>query len=111
MTPLLALAARLTPDSGAMVLATASTDPTTGWLAYGPMGLFIIAFMTGYAVPKPTHDRVVAENLRLRTMVDDMVWPAIQDSTAATREATATIKEAWRRMPGDPPPRRRKPPS
>lgn len=110
---------RLTALQSALtVLAQAppSLDLGTGLLVYGPLGIMVAGFMFGQIVPGPTHKRVVDENNRLRALIDDKVWPTINDATAAVRdgtaavvESTATAKELARLLPPEPPARRRPP--
>lgn len=106
----------LQPAFTVIAQAPASLDLGTGLLTYGPLGIMVAGFMFGQIVPGPTHKRVVEENATLRTLIDDKVWPTINDSTAAMRDATAavlqsneTAKEIARLLPpDDPPPRRRR---
>lgn len=88
----------------------ASSDPLGNLLSYGPLGVMVVLLVTGILVPKPTHDRVVKENDRLRELIDNKVYPAIENSASAVRESSETLKEALRALPDtDPVPRRRAP--
>lgn len=91
--------------------ATSDLNLGTGLLTYGPLGIMVAGFMFGQIVPGPTHKRVVDENERLRTLIDDKVWPTINDATAAQREVVEVVKDALRALPDEPPPppRRRRP--
>lgn len=93
------------PIGAAILTDTAPgvSDPLTGLLTYGPLGIMVVALATGIFVPGPTHNRVVKENERLRELIDNKVYPAIESSTAAVRESNETIKEALRVMPSSPP--------
>jgi hypothetical protein len=86
----------------AVVAAAAELDLGAGLLTYGPLGLMVAGFMFGQIIPGPTHKRVVEENDRLRGLIDDKVWPTINDATAAIKDSTDTIRDVIRRMP--PPP-------
>lgn len=108
------LAAALTTPVAGLVLSGAApgtSDPLTGLLTYGPLGIMVVALATGIFVPGPTHNRIVKENDRLREIIDNKVYPAIESSTAAVRESNETIKEVLRSLPLDEPvpPRRRRP--
>ncbi len=98
---------------GLTTAAAASTgapvlDLGTGLLTYGPLGIMVAGFMFGQLIPGPTHKRVVAENDRLRTLIDEKVWPTINDATGAMRESTEVVKEALRALPKDDLPRPRR---
>lgn len=88
---------------GAVAAADAASgtglDLGTGLLTYGPLGVMVVGFMFGYIIPGPTHKRVVDENDRLRTLIDDKVWPTINDATSALRESTDTVRETVRLLP------------
>lgn len=78
-------------------------DLGTGLLVYGPLGIMVAGFMFGYIVPGPTHKRVVDENDRLRLLIDEKVWPTINDATAAMRDSTDTVREVVRMLPAEEP--------
>lgn len=86
--------------------AAGGVDLGTGLLTYGPLGIMVVGFMFGQIIPGPTHKRVVDENDRLRTLIDDKVWPTINDATSAMKESTDTVREVVRLLP---PPDRRGP--
>lgn len=79
--------------------ATTGLDLGTGLLTYGPLGIMVAGFMFGQIVPGPTHKRIVDENDRLRSLIDDKVWPTINDATAAMKDSTDTIREVVRLLP------------
>lgn len=93
--------------AGVVFAGTAGADAATGGgldlgsglLTYGPLGLMVAGFMFGYIIPGPTHKRVVDENDRLRSLIDDKVWPTINDATTAMKDSTDTVREALRRLP------------
>ena len=74
-------------------------DLGTGLLTYGPLGIMVAGFMFGQIVPGPTHKRIVEENDRLRTLIDDKVWPTINEATTAMKDSTDTIREVVRLLP------------
>lgn len=69
-------------------------DPTGGLLSYGVLGIVVVALITGLLVPGYLYKKTDAENDRLRKLIDDKVYPAIEASTQATREAQETMREA-----------------
>ncbi len=77
-------------------------------LTYGPLGIMVAGLMFGQIIPGPTHKRVVNENDRLRNLIDEKVWPTINDATSAMRESTEVVKEALRTLPKDEPHRPRR---
>lgn len=91
LTSVLALAADAAPG----------LDIGTGLLVYGPLGIMVAGFMFGYIVPGPTHKRIVEENDRLRNLIDEKVWPTINDATAAMKDSTDVVREALRVLPRD----------
>lgn len=96
------LGALLIADRPAVVVLAGeagSLDLGTGLLTYGPLGIMVAGFMFGYIIPGPTHKRVVEENDRLRALIDEKVWPTINDATAAMKESTDTVREVVRLLP------------
>lgn len=100
---LVALGVRGEVVAGVIVQA-AELDLGSGLLTYGPLGILVAGFMFGQVVPGPTHNRVVAENDRLRGLIDEKVWPTINDATSAMKESTDTIREVVRLLPPPGPP-------
>ncbi len=78
---------------------TGSADPTGGLLSYGVLGIIVVAFVTGLLVPGYLYKRLDAENERLRKLVEERVFPALEAGTAATREATEVLREVLRLLP------------
>ncbi len=87
--PALALAATVAQGSGGSVPG----DPTGGLLSYGVLGLLVIAFLTGQIVPGILYKRTEKENDRLRALIDEKVYPMVEASTSASREAQVTMRE------------------
>jgi len=92
-------------SAGAAFAADATAggvDLGTGLLTYGPLGIMVVGFMFGQIIPGPTHKRVVDENDRLRALIDDKVWPTINDATTAMKDSTDTVREVVRLLPPAP---------
>lgn len=65
-----------------MILLAGSNDWATLLTTYGPLGIFVLLFIIGWIVPKPTHDRVLqdnerlhAENENLRKSLEERILP------------------------------------
>jgi hypothetical protein len=86
--------------AAAIFLADAPVDPTTGWLAYGPLGLMVAGFATRLIVPGSLYKDAMTENRALQAKIDSMykeVMPAIEANTRATERALeALTKKASR---------------
>lgn len=84
--------------SYAFVLAVEETkgtgiDPTGGLLSYGVLGIVVVCLITGLLVPGYLYKKTEAENDRLRKLIDEKVYPAVEGSTNASREATETMRD------------------
>jgi hypothetical protein len=75
----------------ASFLADAPADPTTGWLAYGPLGLMVAGFATGIIVPGHIYKQVLAENTRLHKLIDEKVYPTVEANAKATEQAIEAL--------------------
>lgn len=71
--------------------AEAPTDPTTGWLAYGPLGLMVVGFATGVIVPGHVYKQVLKENERLHSLIDEKVYPTVEANARATEQAIEAL--------------------
>lgn len=67
---------------------TQPTDPYSLLLGFGPLGLMVIGFITGWIVPGHQLRKSEAEVARLQSLFDDQVFPMAQ--TYASTMATAT---------------------
>lgn len=72
-------------------LATAPTDPTTGWLAYGPLGLMVAGFATGVIVPGNIYRQVVREKAALQKIIDENIYPTMQANVRTTEKAIEAL--------------------
>lgn len=98
MIPLFGLGA-VVGGVAAVAADTTTIDLGSGLLTYGPLGIMVAGFMFGQIIPGPTHKRIIEENDRLRTLIDDKVWPTINDATSAMKDSTDTIREVVRLLP------------
>lgn len=73
-------------------------DPTGGLLSYGVLGIVVTALITGILVPGYLYKRTEGENDRLRKLIDDKVYPAIEASAQATRESAIAMRESQETM-------------
>lgn len=69
----------------------AAVDPLGGLLSYGVLGVVVVCLITGLLVPGYLYKRTEGENDRLRRLIDDKVYPAVEASTNATREALRAV--------------------
>lgn len=76
-----------------MILADAVSDPTGGLLSYGVLGIVVVALMTGLLVPGYLYKKVEAENDRLRKLIDDKVYPIVEQSTRTQEQAIEIMKD------------------
>lgn len=89
---------------------TTPVDPTGGLLSYGVLGIIVVCLITGVLVPGYLYKRSEAENERLRRLIDDKLYPMMEQATAALKESSSASQELLRALPAPaPPPRRRSP--
>lgn len=73
-----------------VLASSGGLDPTSALTIYGPIGIIAVLLMLGWLVPKYAYDRVVAENDRLKTLVE-ATTPLIAKNSEVTAEAIALI--------------------
>lgn len=77
--------------------STTSTDASNPLVAYGLLGVILVAFtvllITGRLVVGREHDRVISENIELRRQVPDVVV-ALKDATEAIKEGTKVQRDS-----------------
>lgn len=71
---------------------TASSDPFSVLLSYGPLGIMVVGFVTGLLVPGYLYKRIDGENDRLRRLIEDKVIPLVEQNSRVTEEAIDVIK-------------------
>lgn len=69
-------------------VASQPQDPYSLLLGFGPLGLMVLGFITGWIVPGPQLKKSEAEVARLQRLFDEQVFPMVQ--TYASTMATAT---------------------
>ena len=59
---------------------------------YGPLGLFVVAFMSGLVFAKPTVDRLIAERDRAEKHRDDVLADVLGKVAPALERAVEAVK-------------------
>lgn len=87
------------------VYALAASDPTSTnpnaqlsgalvqYTSYGVLGLTVLGFLTGKLVPGWLYKRSEAENERLRRLIDDKVYPLVENNTRVTERAIEVMRD------------------
>lgn len=79
--------------SATFIAADQIPDPTGGLLSYGVLGILVVLLLTGTLVPGWLYKRSEAENDRLRKLIDEKVYPAVEASTRTQEQANAVMSE------------------
>lgn len=91
-----ALALAFYTFSGTLVTsATAdavSTDPVTTLLQYGPLGIIVIGFATGWVAPGTQVKQLLAENTRLNLLITGTLLPLMEKVTLVMEQSTSATK-------------------
>lgn len=74
-------------------LAQAAPDPTGGLLSYGVLGIVVVLLLSGLLVPGWLYKRSEAENDRLRKLIDEKVYPAVEASTRTQEQANSIMAD------------------
>ena len=78
----------------ALVTAADGTpDPTGGLLSYGVLGIVVVCLLSGLLVPGWLYKRSEAENDRLRKLIDEKVYPAVEASTRTQEQANSVMSD------------------
>lgn len=86
----------------------AASDPTGGLLSYGVLGIVVVLLLSGLLVPGWLYKRSEAENDRLRKLIDEKVYPAVEASTRTQEKANDVMGDILTQaMQQKPPPRSR----
>jgi hypothetical protein len=70
-----------------------ASDPTSMLLGYGPLGLVVIGFLTGWLVPGTQLKKSEAETARLQRLFDDQVFPMAQTYASTMAQATVVLHD------------------
>lgn len=80
-------------DLTILAQAVPTPDPTGGLLSYGVLGILVVLLLSGLLVPGWLYKRSEAENDRLRKLIDEKVYPAVEASTRTQEQANAVMAE------------------
>ena len=86
-------AAAITVGSGVVLLVEQSTDPANLLLGYGPLGLVVLGFLTGWIVPGSVVKKKDAEIERLQGLFDSQVFPMAQTYASTMAQATTVMHD------------------
>lgn len=73
--------------------ADSSFDPWLSLTQYGPLGLMVLGFVTGWIVPGPAVKAKDAEIKRLQALFEDQVVPMTQTYATTMAQTTEVLKE------------------
>jgi hypothetical protein len=74
--------------------APASTNPVEYLLQYGPLGLMVLGFLTGWIVPGYHAKSLEAENRRLTALFEGKLLPMIETTVVALDKATSAMEKS-----------------
>ena len=80
-----------------MVTDTPST-PVDYFAQYGPLGLMVVGFLTGWIVPGPVAKQKDAEIVRLQHLFEDRVLPMAETYAATLAETNRVMERALRAL-------------
>jgi len=89
-----------TLSAGALALNHASTEapvagnPVEYLLQYGPLGLVVIGFLTGWIVPGYHAKSLEAENRRLTALFEGKLLPMIETNGATLDRANSAMEKS-----------------
>lgn len=69
----------------------ADVDPFASLTQYGPLGLMVLGFLTGWIVPGPTAKAQAAEITRLQTLFENEVLPMAKTYAETMAEVTKVL--------------------
>lgn len=71
----------------------ADSDPFTSLTQYGPLGLMVLGFLTGWIVPGPTAKAQAAEITRLQTLFEGEVLPMAKTYAETMAQVTTVLEK------------------
>lgn len=82
-----------------------TTNPITMLLQYGPLGIIVIGFATGWVASGTQVKQLLAENTRLNLLITGTLLPlmekvtlVMEQSTESTRQSTAVVEAVREEM-------------
>lgn len=76
---------------GPRLLASTDGDPLVSLTQYGPLGLMVLGFLTGWIVPGPTAKQKDVEIVRLQTLFEQEVLPMTKTYAETMRETARVL--------------------
>jgi len=73
-------------------LWAAEGDPFTQLTTYGPLGLMVLGFLTGWIVPGPQAKQQTAEIARLQALFEHEVLPMAKTYAETIAEVTSVLE-------------------
>jgi len=73
--------------------SSSNFDPWLSLTQYGPLGLMVLGFITGWIVPGPAVKAKDAEIRRLQSLFEDQVVPMTQTYATTMAQTTEVLKE------------------
>lgn len=74
-------------------LSAADPDPLASLTQYGPLGLMVLGFLTGWIVPGPTAKAQAAEITRLQTLFEHEVLPMAKTYAETMGQVTTVLEK------------------
>lgn len=87
-----------TPPMLRLAEVSASSDPISGLLQYGVLGLVVIGFATGWIVPGPQAKALAAENARLSGLIDNKIFPMLEQYASTMERAAQALERSAEAM-------------
>ena len=78
----------------ALVESASQVDPWLSLTQYGPLGLMVLGFVTGWIVPGPQAKAQALEIARLQALFEDQVLPMASEYARTMAEATRVLEKA-----------------
>lgn len=79
---------------GPKVADAGSTDPLVSLTQYGPLGLMVLGFLTGWIVPGPTARAQASEITRLQALFENEVLPMAKTYAETMSQTTKVLEKA-----------------
>lgn len=76
-----------------------TVDPLVSLTQYGPLGLMVLGFITGWIVPGPTAKAQAAEIVRLQGLFEDEVLPMAKTYAETMGSVTKVLDKVLEVLP------------